>query len=127
MVVSGHGVNLAEVRSLCHHPRKRGIMAPSRIKAFADGIDRLTATVGRAAAWLCLLIVCLQFALVVARYLFGLGSIWLTETVLYAHGALFLLAAAWTLQVGGHVRVDIFYAEMSAAAKARINLLGALR
>ena len=39
----------------------------------------------------------LQFALVVARYVFGLGSIWLTETVIYGHAALFMLAAAWTL------------------------------
>ena len=61
-------------------------------------------------AWLVLAVVLLQFALVVARYLFGLGSIWLTETVIYAHATLFMLAAAWTLQAGGHVRVDIFYA-----------------
>ena len=68
----------------------------------------------------------LQFALVVARYLFGLGSVWLTETVIYAHAALFMLAAAWTLQVGGHVRVDIFYADASARTKALVDLVGAL-
>ena len=91
-----------------------------------DTIDRVTAAIGRAAAWLALVIVALQFALVVARYLFGLGSIWLTETVLYAHGALFLLAAAWTLQAGGHVRVDVFYADMSARNRAKVDLIGAL-
>jgi TRAP-type mannitol/chloroaromatic compound transport system permease small subunit len=69
--------------------------------------------------------VLLQFALVVARYLFGLGSIWLTETVIYAHATLFMLAAAWTLKAGGHVRVDIFYAEASARTKAIIDLIGA--
>ena len=67
-----------------------------------------------------------QFALVVVRYLFGLGSVWLTETVVYAHAMLFMLAAAWTLQVGGHVRVDIFYADASARTKALIDLIGAL-
>lgn len=72
------------------------------------------------------MVVLLQFALVVARYLFGLGSVWLTETVIYAHAALFMLAAAWTLQVGGHVRVDIFYADASAHTKALIDLVGAL-
>ena len=93
--------------------------------ALADRIDRLTTSVGRAVAWLALAIVLLQFALVVARYLFGLGSIWLTETVIYAHATLFLLAAAWTLRAGGHVRVDIFYAEASARTKAIIDLIGA--
>ncbi|MGB8677091.1 MAG: TRAP transporter small permease subunit, partial [Pseudolabrys sp.] len=92
----------------------------------ADRIDRVTSALGRAAAWLALVVVLLQFALVVARYLFGLGSVWLTETVIYAHAALFMLAAAWTLQVGGHVRVDIFYADASAHTKALIDLVGAL-
>ncbi|MBV8792400.1 MAG: TRAP transporter small permease subunit [Pseudolabrys sp.] len=92
----------------------------------ADAIDWFSAAVGRAAAWLCLVIVLLQFALVVARYLLGVGSIWLTETVLYAHGALFLMAAAWTLQVGGHVRVDIFYGDLPARTRAKIDLAGAL-
>jgi TRAP-type mannitol/chloroaromatic compound transport system permease small subunit len=91
----------------------------------ADRIDRLTTAVGRAVAWLALAIVLLQFALVVARYAFGLGSIWLTETVIYAHATLFMLAAAWTLRAGGHVRVDVFYAEASPRAKAKIDLAGA--
>ncbi len=68
----------------------------------------------------------LQFALVLARYLLGLGSIWLTETVIYAHATLFMLAAAWTLKAGGHVRVDVFYAEASPRTRAKIDLIGAL-
>jgi TRAP-type mannitol/chloroaromatic compound transport system permease small subunit len=92
--------------------------------AFADRIDRLTAGIGRAVAWLVLVVVLLQFGLVVARYAFGLGSIWLTETVIYAHATLFMLAAAWTLRAGGHVRVDVFYAEASPRTKAIIDLAG---
>jgi TRAP-type mannitol/chloroaromatic compound transport system permease small subunit len=94
--------------------------------ALADRIDRLTTAIGRAVAWLALVIVLLQFALVVARYLFGLGSIWLSEAVIYGHAALFMGAAAWTLRAGGHVRVDVFYAEASPRARAMIDLVGAL-
>jgi TRAP-type mannitol/chloroaromatic compound transport system permease small subunit len=101
-------------------------MRRPRFLAFADAIDRLTESVGRVAAWLALVIVVLQFALVVARYLFSLGSIWASEAVIYAHAGLFLLAAAWTLQVGGHVRVDIFYADARPRTKARIDLIGGL-
>jgi TRAP-type mannitol/chloroaromatic compound transport system permease small subunit len=89
-------------------------------------IDRLTSAIGRSVAWLALAIVLLQFALVVARYVLGFGSIWLTETVIYAHGILFMLAAAWTLQAGGHVRVDVFYADATPRRRALIDLLGAL-
>jgi TRAP-type mannitol/chloroaromatic compound transport system permease small subunit len=93
---------------------------------FADTIDRLTTTIGRGAAWLVLAIVVLQFALVLARYVFGLGSIWLTETVIYGHATLFLLASAWTLRGGGHVRVDVFYADASLRTRAIVDLAGAL-
>ena len=92
----------------------------------ADSIDRLNTQIGHAAAWLVLVVVLLQFALVVARYQFGLGSLWLSETVIYAHATLFLLAGAWTLSVGAHVRVDIFYADASLRAKAVIDLIGAV-
>src|SRR5207237_8650510 len=52
--------------------------------------------------------------------------IWLQESILYAHAALFLLAAAWTLKEDGHVRVDVFYAGASPRTKALVDLAGAL-
>lgn len=92
----------------------------------ADRIDALTAAVGRASAWLALAIVLTQFALVVARYAFALGSIKLTEAVVYGHATLIMLAAAWTLAAGGHVRVDVFYAHASMRTRALIDLVGSL-
>ena len=92
----------------------------------ADEIDRITAAVGRLAAWCSLYVVIAEFAVVVFRYALGFGSIRLQESVLYAHAGLFMLAAAWTLQIDGHVRVDIFYARGTARARAAVNLLGAL-
>ena len=101
-------------------------MAMAHFTTFADRIDRLNAAIGRAASWCALAIVLIGFSVVLMRYVLGLGSIWLQESILYAHAALFLLAAAWTLREGGHVRVDVFYAEASPRAKAWIDLAGAL-
>jgi TRAP-type mannitol/chloroaromatic compound transport system permease small subunit len=92
----------------------------------ADGIDRLTAGIGRLVAWVLLFVVVVQFALVIGRYALDFGSIRLSETVIYAHAAVFLLAAAWTLQAGGHVRVDVFYAQASSRTRALVDLIGAL-
>ena len=92
----------------------------------AGTIDRLNSAIGRAAAWLCIAVVAIQFAVVVLRYLFGIGSIWLQESIVYSHGAMFLLVAAWTLKNEGHVRVDIFYAQASPRRKAMVDLCGAL-
>src|ERR1700728_480347 len=90
----------------------------------ASAIDCAIAAIGRAATWCCLYIVLAEFAVVVMRYAFGVGSIRLQESVLYAHAALFMLAAAWTLQTDGHVRVDIFYAQANPRTKALIDLVG---
>jgi TRAP-type mannitol/chloroaromatic compound transport system permease small subunit len=98
----------------------------SRTIALADCIDRLNAAIGRAVAWACLLVVVVQFTVVVLRYVFGLGSIWLTETIIYGHATLFMLASAWTLREGGHVRVDIFYADAGPRQRALVDLCGAL-
>jgi TRAP-type mannitol/chloroaromatic compound transport system permease small subunit len=94
--------------------------------AFAGRIDRLNAAIGRTVAWLCPLVVLMQFAVVLMRYMFGLGSIWLTETIIYGHATLFMLSAAWTLRQGGHVRVDVFYADAGPRRRALVDLGGAL-
>jgi TRAP-type mannitol/chloroaromatic compound transport system permease small subunit len=98
---------------------------PQFAQKTADAIDRVNAAIGRAAAWCCLYIVVVEFALVVMRYMFGTGSIRIQESVIYAHAALFMLAAAWVLQTGGHVRVDILYAEAKPRTRAAIDLVGA--
>jgi TRAP-type mannitol/chloroaromatic compound transport system permease small subunit len=92
----------------------------------AEEIDRITAAVGRIATWCSLCVVIAEFAVVVLRYALGFGSIRLQESVLYAHAGLFMLAAAWTLQIDGHVRVDIFYARGTARTRAVVDLLGAV-
>src|SRR5579863_2402364 len=94
------------------------------IAHIADGIDRATAAIGRAAAWCCLYLVLAEFAVVVMRYLLAIGSIRLQESVLYAHAALFMLAAAWTLRIDGHVRVDVFYGHGAPRTRALIDLFG---
>jgi TRAP-type mannitol/chloroaromatic compound transport system permease small subunit len=76
--------------------------------------------------WLSLFIVLMQFAVVLARYAFATGSIWLSESIIYAHAAMFMLAAAWTLQQDGHVRVDVLYSKASARQKALVDLLGSM-
>ena len=65
-----------------------------------------------------------QFAIVVLRYVYGVSSIALNESVLYTHATFFMLGAGYTLLVDGHVRVDIFQARAGPRGKARIDLLG---
>ena len=89
-------------------------------------LRKLIALCGKSVAWLTLLMVLLTFTIVVLRYGFNLGWIWLQESLTYLHVAVFTIAAAWTLQLDGHVRVDIFYAEMSEKKRALVDFLGTL-
>ena len=79
---------------------------------------------GRAVAWLTLVMTVLTFAVVVLRYGFNLGWIWMQESVTYLHALVFMTAAAWTFQCDDHVRVDIFYRDASERYKNTVNLLG---
>ena len=53
-----------------------------------------------------------------------MGSVFLQDVVLYLHGSLFLLGAAFALKRGAHVRVDIFYRNFNKSKKALVDLLG---
>lgn len=87
---------------------------------------RLVGRIGRAVSWLTLLMTLLTFAIVLLRYGFNLGWIWLQESVTYLHALVFMAAAAWAFQTDDHVRVDIFYREASDRYRGWVNLVGTL-
>ena len=61
---------------------------------------------------------------VVLRYAFDVGAIFLQESVVYLHGAAFLLGLSYALQHDDHVRVDVLYARLGDRAKTLIDVLG---
>jgi TRAP-type mannitol/chloroaromatic compound transport system permease small subunit len=63
---------------------------------------------------------------VTARYLFNVGSIGLQESVMYMHGAVFMLGIAFTLKEQGHVRVDVLYMKFPPRVKVFIDIAGHL-
>ena len=91
-----------------------------------DLLDAISSGIGRATAWLTLLMVLVTFVVVVLRYAFSSGYIWLQESLTWMHAVVFMLGAAYTLQQEEHVRVDIFYRDMSRRRRAIVNGLGVL-
>lgn len=96
------------------------------LAALIRAIDRMNEYIGRVVSWLALFMVLTQFAVVLMRYVFGIGWIWTQESILYMHAMVFLIAAGYTLLHNGHVRVDIFYGDMNGRAKAIVDLIGGL-
>ncbi len=91
----------------------------------ANWLDQFAIFTGHSIKWLAIIMLLVQFGIVISRYAFGINSIALQELVLYLHASLFMVAAAYTLQVDGHVRVDIFYSRFTPKNKALIDILGA--
>lgn len=60
---------------------------------------------------------------VFARYAFGAPTIWAYEVGYTLTGAHFLLALAYTLRQGEHIRIDVFTAAMPPAMRRTIDAL----
>ncbi len=94
------------------------------LQLFARAIDAINEHIGRTVAWLALLMVLTQFVVVVMRYVFGIGSVVMQESIVYMHATVFLVAAGYTLLRDGHVRCDIFYADATPKRKALVDIFG---
>ena len=96
------------------------------LAATVRSIDRLNDAIGRAVSWLCLALAITTGAVVVLRYVFSIGFVWLQESYVWMHAIIFMVGAAYTLLHDGHVRVDVFYRRASRRYQAWVNLLGSL-
>ena len=96
----------------------------SGLKKIANAIDLVNDWIGRGLAWLTLGMVLVTFVVVLMRYVFGLGSTILQESVVYMHAIVFMACAGYALVHNGHVRCDIFYGAASPRAKAVIDIIG---
>lgn len=90
----------------------------------SGAIDRATAFIGRSVTWLILLSVLVSATNAMSRKLFWLSSNAWLELQWYLFAGAYLLAAAYTLQRNGHVRIDIISNLLPRAARNWIDLFG---
>ncbi len=96
----------------------RGLLALSRL------IDRVTEFIGRSVAWLVLAAVLISAGNAIMRKAFSISSNAWLEAQWYLFGAVFMLAAAYTLQTNDHIRIDIIYGARSKRTRDWIDLIG---
>ena len=92
--------------------------------AFIRAAEAVNRAVGAVTAWATLGCVLACFAVVVLRYGFGIGKVWLQDLYVWQHAAVFLIGAGYTFLVGGHVRVDLIYRAASPRHRAAVDLFG---
>jgi TRAP-type mannitol/chloroaromatic compound transport system permease small subunit len=86
-----------------------------------QALDAISRVVGRATAWLIIPMVGSLVYEVFARYLFDAPTVWAYDMTYMLYGTFFMLGSAWTLQRGGHIRTDTFYANWSPRRQALVD------
>lgn len=92
--------------------------------ALIKNIERITGSVGILASLALVPLVLATCYEVFARYVMGAPTVWAYEVGYMLTGSHFLLAMAFTLQAGEHIRIDIFSGKFAARTRAVIDLLG---
>lgn len=95
-------------------------------RLLSKALDRIAASAMWIAIGVALLIILIQLAAVILRYMFGISLSWMTDSIVFAFATIFMLGVAGTLRADGHVRVDILRREMSEKQKALVDMVGAL-
>jgi TRAP-type mannitol/chloroaromatic compound transport system permease small subunit len=90
--------------------------------AVSRGIDAVTGFIGHHIRWLILAAVLISAANAVIRKVFDISSNAWLEMQWYLYGAVFLLAAAYTLQRNGHVRIDVVSSRLTERTREWIDL-----
>ncbi|MEM0900421.1 MAG: TRAP transporter small permease subunit [Pseudomonadota bacterium] len=87
-------------------------------------LDAVTAFIGRSVSWLILAAVLVSAGNAIIRKVFDTSSNAWLELQWYLYGAVFLLAAAYTLQRNEHVRIDVAVSGLSKRTRDWIDLFG---
>ncbi|MBL4905840.1 MAG: TRAP transporter small permease subunit [Sneathiella sp.] len=90
---------------------------------FAGIIDRISLFSGEYVAFWSIIAVFVYYYEVVVRYVFNSPTNWAHESMFLMFGMQYLVAGAYAMLTGSHVRVDIFYAKMPPRGKAFVDLL----
>jgi TRAP-type mannitol/chloroaromatic compound transport system permease small subunit len=84
--------------------------------------DKVSTFVGKAFAWLIMLLMLVVCVEVVKRYALNAPTAWIFDATTMIYGALFMLAGAYTLSQDGHVRGDFLYGSMRPRTQAALDL-----
>ena len=91
------------------------------MRGLIEFLDKVSGTSGAIAAWLVVPLIAASCYEVFSRYVLGEPTLWAFEIGYMVMGTHFLIGLAYTLREGEHVRVDFFYAHVSARTRALVD------
>ncbi len=91
---------------------------------FSRGVDWLNGQIGKHVIWLILASTVISAVNAVVRKAFNVGSNAFLEVQWYLFAASFLIASAYTLLNGEHVKIDVVYSHFSKRTQTKIDIFG---
>ena len=86
-------------------------------------IDEISTWVGKATAWLMILLMSVVCIEVFKRYAVNMPTAWIFDAENMMYGTLFMLCGAYTLAQNAHVRGDFLYSSMRPRTQATLDLV----
>jgi TRAP-type mannitol/chloroaromatic compound transport system permease small subunit len=86
-------------------------------------IDGISTWVGKAAAWLIMILMAVVCIEVFKRYIMNSPDAWIFDIDNMLYGTLFMLCGAYTLAQNAHVRGDFLYSSMRPRMQASLDLV----
>jgi TRAP-type mannitol/chloroaromatic compound transport system permease small subunit len=93
------------------------------VEKFLHAIDGVSTWVGKAAAWLMIVLMLVVCGEVFKRYILNMPTAWIFDAQNMLYGTLFMLAGAYTLAQNAHVRGDFLYSSMKPRTQASLDLV----
>ncbi len=98
----------------------------SLLRSLSNYIDQFIDKIGQTVSWISLLLIIVMCIDVLRRYILKDSKVWMVELEWHLFSVLFLFGASYTLLHDKHVRVDLFYENMSDRHKAFVNIIGTI-
>jgi TRAP-type mannitol/chloroaromatic compound transport system permease small subunit len=92
------------------------------VQSFLHTIDEISTWVGKAFAWLIVLLMLVVCAEVIKRYALNAPTAWIFDAENMMYGTLFMMCGAYTLAQNAHVRGDFLYSSMRPRTQATLDL-----
>lgn len=94
-----------------------------KMLSFIRFADSLSAWFGKAFAWLIIVMAVGTGYEVFVRYVLNSPTVWALDVSFIMYGSMFMMAGAYTLSRGGHVRGDFLYRLWQPRTQAKIDLV----
>lgn len=117
-----------------HHPRLRGWCCEEGgagnqlkiLRGYLKGVDTFNEWAAKGFAWLIVILVVGMAYSAIKRYGFGSAPLWTYDFTYYLYAAFFMMGAAYTFRLKGHVRVDVLYRMLSPRAQGIVDMFFSL-